>query len=298
MSNLKSPTRLVLGAMAIPAIVAFAGAAQGELVYGLTTRSQLVTFDSANPGALLNARFITGLAPSEEIVNIDLRPATGELFAMGSYSRLYTINPTTGAATLVGTGFSPLLNGIEFGFDFNPTVDRVRVVSDLDDNFRLNPITGGLAATDTNVAYAAGDPNAGANPNVVGSAYTNNVPGATTTTLYNIDSQLDVLVTQIPPNNGTLNTVGALGVNTSGLVGFDISGVSGVAYAALQTPGDFRSGFYTINLATGAATSVGVIGIGTDPILIRDITVTRTIPGVGSAFVLGAGGLMLGRRRR
>ena len=86
----------------------------------------------------------------------------------------------------------------------------------------LNPVTGALAATDPNLAYAAGDSNAGANPNVVGSAYTNSFSGTLTTTLYNIDSALDILVTQNPPNNGRLNTVGSLGFNTTNQVGFDI----------------------------------------------------------------------------
>lgn len=269
-------------------------AANAEVIYGLTTRSQLVTFDSAAPGLLTSARFIAGMGPSEEIINIDFRPATGELYAMGSFNNLYVLDPVTAFATRVGTGFSPQLNGIEFGFDFNPTVDRIRVVSDLDQNLRLNPITGGGAATDVNLAYAAGDPNAGANPNVTGSAYTNNFGGATATTLYGIDSNLNILVTQNPPNNGTLNTVGSLGFDTTGLVGFDISGPSGVAYASLHAQGGAFTTLYTINLATGAATSVGVIGGPSDPILLRDLTAFN-VPGPG---VLALAGLLVLRRRR
>lgn len=43
-------------------------------------------------------------------------------------------------------------------------------------------------------------------------AYTNSYIGATATTLYNIDDSLGILTTQLPPNNGTLNTVGSLGI--------------------------------------------------------------------------------------
>ena len=96
---------------------------------------------------------------------------------------------------------------------------------------RLNPNNGALAATDGTLTYATGDPNAAANPNVVGSAYTNSFNGATTTTLYGIDSALDILVTQNPPNAGTLNTVGALGFNTSDAVGFDIFFFGNQAFA-------------------------------------------------------------------
>jgi hypothetical protein len=87
------------------------------------------------------------------------------------------------------------------------------------------------------------------NPNVVGAAYSNNVPGGVNgqTTLYDIDSALDQLFTQggvnfppgtppVSPNTGTLFDVGPLGVNTSDLVGFDISAFSGTAFASLTTP--------------------------------------------------------------
>ena len=44
--------------------------------------------------------------------------------------------------------FTPALSGTAFGFDFNPTVDRIRVVSDTGQNLRLNPDTGAVAAVD------------------------------------------------------------------------------------------------------------------------------------------------------
>ena len=141
--------------------------------------------------------------------------------------------------TVVGAQFTTLLNGGAFGFDFNPTVDRIRVTSDAVENLRLNPDTG-TVTVDVNL-------NPG-NPNVVGSAYTNNFAGATTTTLYDIDSNLDILAIQNPPNNGTLNTVGSLGLNTSDLVGFDISQQNPTAYASLTVGG--ISAFYTINLTS------------------------------------------------
>jgi hypothetical protein len=48
---------------------------------------------------------------------------------------------------------------------------------------------------------------------VTGAAYTNNdLDVATGTTLYDIDSNLDLLVIQNPPNDGDLNIVGALDI--------------------------------------------------------------------------------------
>ena len=223
----------------------------------------------AAPGAIISTTAVTGLQASETILGIDFRPATGQLYALGSTSRLYTLDTTTGAATPVTTtAFTPALSGVDFGFDVNPVADRIRVVSDADQNFRLNPNTGAPAIVDGTLAYAAGDPNAGQNPNVVGSAYTNNFAGATTTTLYAVDSNLDILVIQNPPNAGLLNTVGVLGVNTSGPVGFDIGAGGNTAFAALTVGG--VSQLYTINLVTGAATLVGDIGGGET---IRDIAV-------------------------
>jgi hypothetical protein len=139
-------------------------------------------------------------------------------------------------------------------------------------NLRLHPDTGAVVAVDGTLAYSATDVNAGANPSVVGAAYTNpdNDP-ATGTTLYDIDANFDSLTIQNPPNSGTLNTVGALGIDTDGFVGFDIS-LSGAAYAALHTDDETddkkdgknddcgSSHLVSIDLATGSAASLGAIG--------------------------------------
>ena len=179
------------------------------------------------------------------------------LYALGSTSRIYVIDTLTAAATQVGAAtFTPALAGITFGFDFNPVPDRIRVHSDADQDLRLHPVTGAVAGVDSVLSYPTGDANAGNNPNISGTAYTNSVAGATTTVLYAIDSNRDILVTLPVPNNGKLTTVGALGVNTSEFVGFDITGDTGVAYASLTT-GASGSSLYTINLATGATTLIG-----------------------------------------
>lgn len=265
-------------------------------IFGLSTRNQLVRFDSATPGSLSASNFISGLGPSEQVIGIDFRPATRQLYALGSLNRIYTLNTATAAATQVGSGFSPLLNGVEFGFDFNPVVDRIRVTSDLDQNLRLHPATGAGVATDGSLAYVAGDPNFGRNPNVVGSAYTNNFAGTGSTTLYNIDSELDILVTQVPPNAGGLNTVGSLGFDTGGLVGFDVMlGTNTRAFASLTSPGGAFSRLFTVNLATGAASHVGIIGVGDGTLVLRDITV---VPEPATVVAFGLGALAMLRRRR
>jgi hypothetical protein len=277
--------------------------ARAEVITAITSTNQLVRFDSATPGTLLPTPLpVTGLQAGESLLGIDFRPANGALYGLGSASRLYTINTSTGAATQVGTAGAFTLSGTAFGFDFNPVVDRLRVTSSTGQNLRLNPNDGTLAGTDTALAFAAGDPHAGATPRVVGSAYTNNFNGAPTTTLFNIDSSLDILVTQgspggtpVSPNTGQLFTVGAMGFNTSDLAGFDISGLSGIAFAALTAPAGNNSQLFTIDAATGAATLVGTIGGG---LPLVDIAAPIPEPSSLMLAVLGAAGVAAVRRRR
>lgn len=276
--------------------LAIAGQASALAVYGVTSANSLVSFDTATPGTINSTVAVSGLNVGASLLGIDFRPANGLLYGVSSDSRLYTINLSSGAATSIGSASAFTLSGASFGFDFNPVPDRIRVTSDADQNLRLNPNNGALGATDTNLAFATADSNAGVNPNIVGSAYTNSFSGATATTLYGIDSALDILVTQVPPNAGTLNTVGSLGFDTTDQVGFDIFFLGNLAFASL-TAGDGSSSLYGINLATGAATAIGAIGSG---LLISDIAIQQ-IPEPGTLTLLAAalvGLVAVGKRRR
>lgn len=245
-------------------------------VVALTSANQLVTFAVGTPSATSAPVAITGLQAGETLLGIDVRPATGAIVGVGSTSRVYAIDRTTGAASALGSGpFTPAIAGTEAGVDFNPTVDRVRFVTDLGQNLRLHPTLGTVAGVDTNLAYAAGDANFGAVPREIAVAYDRNYAGATQTTMYGIDSSLDVLVTQgnvnatpNTPNSGQLFTVGALGVDTGDLAGFDVSAFGGALLALAPTAG--TSTLYSVNLATGATTSLGAIGTG---VVVRDIAI-------------------------
>jgi hypothetical protein len=291
---LKSVRLITLVSFAAP----LTSSIQAAVVYGLTVQNAIVTFNSAAPGTVQNTAPITGIGSGETILGIDIRPANLQLYGLGSQNNVYTINPMTGAAIRVGAGGAFTLTGTDFGFDFNPVPDRMRVTSDADQNLRLNPNDGTLTATDGTLAYSVmpADVNAGVNPNIVASAYINNFAGATATTLYGIDSNLDILVIQNPPNDGTLTTVGPLGFNTSGLTGFDVFNGDGTAYASLTAPAAGASQLYTINLATGSASLVGTIGGG---VALRDIT-AQSVPEPASLALVGAAlaSLALWRRRR
>lgn len=219
--------------------------------------ANLVSFDTSTPGTLTSDVAITGLGGGETVVGMDFRPSTGVLYAVtidgGLTGHVYTLNTASAAATLVSTMSVPLA-GTDFGVDFNPVVDRLRVVSNLDQNVRVNVDTG-LTTIDLPL-------NPG-NPSVVASAYANSFVGSTSTTLFGIDSVTDTLVIQNPPNNGTITPVGALGVNTSSLAAFDISTAGNASsptntgFAVLTVGGAHN--LYSINLSTGAATLAGTV---------------------------------------
>lgn len=274
--------------LALCVLILSAAFARAVTIFAIdNSNNNLVRFDSATPGTIVLSNAIGGMASGEIIVALDSRPRDGKLYGLSNANRLYIIDPAFAAATPVGTGtFDVALNGSAFGFDFNPVVDRIRVVSITSQNLRLNPNNGtvvdgdsGAAGTqpDTNLVYAEGDPNFSQNPDVVAAAYTNNTLDATTTTLYGIDSTLNILVRQggvnVPPgtpspNTGQLFTVGGLGVDPSEVLGFDIEAGTGTAYATMVVLGTPQ--LYTINLGTGLATPVGNIGNGT---ILRAMTV-------------------------
>ena len=270
--------------------------ASALVVYGLTSTNSLARFDSATPGTINSTVAVTGLNAGASLIGIDFRPVNGLLYGVSSDSRMYTINLTSGAASVIGSAGEFTLSGTSFGFDFNPVPDRIRVTSDADQNLRLNPNNGKSAGADASLAFAARDTNAGANPNIVGSAYTNSFSGTTTTTLYGIDSVRDILVTQIPPNAGTLNTVGLLGFDTTDQVGFDIFFLGNLAFASLTSAGG-GSSFHSINLATGAATAIGAIGNG---LLITDIAIQQVPEPATFTLLAGAllGAVVIRRRRQ
>ncbi|HEX8428841.1 DUF4394 domain-containing protein [Hymenobacter sp.] len=278
-----------------------AAPAAAQTVYGLSG-TNLVTFQATAPGTITATTAITGIAVGQTVVGMDVRPNTGQLFALGynaalttGNAQLYTINVTTGAATPVGAAISLPLGSVldlpRIGFDFNPTVDRIRVVSSNDANYRLNPNTGAIAATDLALNYAATDANAGTNPGVGAAAYTNSYIGTAATTLYDIDEAASRLVTQVPPNDGVLNTIGSLGVTTSALnqsadldIYFNPSTRINQAYLVVATPNltgtSTLTNFYGLNLGSGATTSQAPIGDGTIAVTDIAIAIDRTLPAV------------------
>lgn len=229
-------------------------------VTGLTASDRLVTFHADTVGGIEDEVAVTGLN-GDDLVAIDYRPNGGGLYGVATGTdgaRLYRIDRTSGVATRVGTTTYAIAGAVSI--DFNPVVDRIRVVSSDGTNLRVHPDTGALAATDKPLAYAASDVNAGQTPSVGGVAYTNSDTDPTTgTELFDVDAAVDSLALQSPPNDGTLTTRGSLpSAIKAGKTGFDIyTRDSGAKqnWAFVSTFAKGTTTIYEISTATGAKTS-------------------------------------------
>ena len=160
-------TRLIRISLAIGAIIALAvplgasayggkrlkDADRDRVVFATDTRGNLLAFEADSPRRVRSTA-ITGLPAGVALRGIDFRPATGDLYALGSNKIVYRVNVQTAIAVAEGPAFESApaaLNSQNIGFDFNPTVDKIRVTSDADDNIRLNPDEGNLLSKDTSL---------------------------------------------------------------------------------------------------------------------------------------------------
>jgi hypothetical protein len=270
--------------LAAVALLAPAGASAAT-IFGVDENNQLVTFDSAAPGTFTSSVKISGTNSSIEA--LDFRPLNGALYGLGVDRIVYTINAMTGVATAASAKLG--VEGTVFGFDFNPTIDRVRIVSNTNNNYVFNPNDGSLTGSPTTstLAYAAGDPNEGRDPGVSGAAYTTSSFGApgTSTQLYVLDTDLDVLAKQ-NNNGGVLTTVGGLGADLGSRTSFDIAGNEAFAFNGTS--------LYGVNLSTGALSSLGstsrqLFGIAVAPV---------PEPATWGMMILGFGVIGYAMRRR
>jgi hypothetical protein len=276
------PLAAALTALLLAASAAPAGA---EQAVAILPGNQMVRFDTAVPSAVTLSTPITGLAPNQTIRGIDVRPATGQLYAVtvttgsaaNSVLQTYTIDPATGIATLVGQTAAALAGAgdIPTGYDFTPVasagglvVDRMRYVNTNDENARLNPNNGALAGNDTDLTPAA-------TSEIIAAAYDRNVSGTPGTTLYEIDRESSSLAIQggpsggPTPNAGVVTEFGPLGITLSpgSDAGFDIS-PGGTGFAAMTNNATGITGLYTFNLSSSTAgTLVGAIGNGANQVL-------------------------------
>jgi hypothetical protein len=228
-----------------------AATADAASVIALVDGKSIVTIDPATRKATGKAD-IKGAGP---LLGIDVRPADGMLYGIAADGTIVTIDMKSGQATMKSKLSEAWKAGVTTTFDFNPVADRLRLMSSDGTSLRIN-VDDGKATVDGSHKYKDGDAGAGKTPKVVAGAYTNSFKGTQATALYNVDATTGALVTQAPPNDGTLNTVGALGVAVSGPVAFNIVSASADKNDAwLMTGG----ALYSVDLKTGKATMAGKI---------------------------------------
>jgi Domain of unknown function (DUF4394) len=220
-------------------------------IVGLVDGKQIVTIDPATRKVASKA----DIKGAEKLVGIDVRPADGMLYGIAVDGSVVTIDLKSGQATVkskLSEKFKPDVTHI---MDFNPVVDRVRLMTSEGANLRVS-VDEGKWFGDQSHKYKDGDPNAGKRPRVVAGAYTNSWQGTKMTTLYDIDATTNSLVTQVPPNDGVLNTVGPLGITLSGPVAFNI-----VSQGEDKNDGWLVTGgaLYSVDLKSGKATMAGKI---------------------------------------
>jgi hypothetical protein len=230
-------------------------------VVGLVADGTLICFQDDRPHREDAIGVVKGLQQDVSLLGIDYRPANNTLYGLGDAGGVYAIDTSSAAATLVSRLDKPL-SGTAFGIDFNPTVDRLRVISDTGQNLRVNVDTG-MTTVDSALNLPGATPPVNPALGVVAAAYTNNDGDpATATTLFDIDTTNDQVVVQAPPNNGALNPTGKLGLDAASPTGFDIytslrAGTAVANRALASIPSTRGTSLYRIDLLTGRADTAG-----------------------------------------
>jgi hypothetical protein len=305
---------LALGTSLLSASAAFA---QTPTVYGLVTNTNagaaqgLIEINPTTGKSTTDPTTyvqLSGVAPGQTLVGMDYRPNTGQLLALGYNptatgvnAQLYSLDPATDTTTPIGAAIRLELGGStdRIGFDFNPTVDRIRVVSTNAANYRLNPNNGAIAVRDPDLNPVG--------PAIGSVAYTNSYAGSTATTLYDIDETAGLIYTQNPANAGTLTNpvplkFGNFGIATNlQALDFDIyynaaanAGAGANQGFLVEVTALGQTNFYTFDPATGAATLVdNTIPQVASSFTVRDIAVATaplTQPALVGQLLYGVAG--------
>jgi hypothetical protein len=236
-------------------------------IFALTADQRLLMFRECNPTRVHQIGSVYGLqAPDYMLVGIDFRVQDGKLYGVGNGGGIYIIDTNSAVATLA-TQLTVPLDGQSFGVDFNPAANALRIISDTGQNLR-HPFAGPLmfqTQNDGTLNYP-GPPVVNPATGVTGAAYTNNdLDTNTGTTLFDIDSSLNQVVIQSPPNAGSLVATGLLTVDADTPVGFDIYtelqngvAINNSGFASLVVGGVY--GFYRVNFPTGQAFLIDYFG--------------------------------------
>ena len=204
-------------AAALVAGAGLAAPAAAASLYALTSDGKLVRVDSDSRRAGRAVRISGAPGP---VMAIAVRPADGKLYGLTA-GQLVTIDPASGRATAGAKLDKPIETGARAAINFNPTVDRLRVVGIGGSNARVHPDTGAVTA-DAALKYAPGSPLGSTMPRITAVAYTNHMAGAKETALFTIDPSVSQINLQAPPNDGVQQPKKPLSAGLPNGIGFDI----------------------------------------------------------------------------
>lgn len=234
-----------------------------SLMYGLSDSMALVAFSYGPPVTELAVMPIKGLHVGERLLAIDIRPRTGQIYAVSDSNLIYILDRNGLAYPVSLTPFTPGIDGTMVGFDINPADDRIRLVTENDQNLRISPVTGQVLAVDVPLSPSQVSINAiayavsGSSSSTLSASYS----------LFDIDMATGDLYRQ-NFNSGILTFVGSLGINISSEGGFDAqkSGAWAVFNSSSKLGGigpgnddllEAATRLWKIDLQTGIATSYG-----------------------------------------
>ena len=226
-------------------------AADAQTLAALTDGNKITWIDAAQKKATGSVTLQGGAG----LVGIDVRPADGMLYGVTAAGDIVTVDAKTGKWTKKSTISEKLPSGAMFSIDFNPVADRMRLIASDGTSLRIN-VDDGKAVVDGKLRYADADANKGKMPKVTAAGYSNSFAGTKETALYDFDATQGVLVKQAPPNDGILNTIGALGTKFDGPVAFDVWSDGKGANTGWLVSGGM---LYSVDLASGAAKHAGKI---------------------------------------
>jgi hypothetical protein len=256
--RMNATTRTVLAAALIAAPLAGAAVspARAHQMVALDGMGDLIRFSSKNPRA---TERVTIKGTTTRIVGIDVRPRDRLLYGLAADGSIYRIASGNGQATQVS--LTTLANLSDPAIvDFNPVIDRLRVVTADGRSYHVNVDTGAvendrpLFVPDPSVRFP-----------VSGGGYTHSWPGrvAESTGFYQIDNVNLRLIGREPAVDGTmvftstLATPIAMTGGTKDLRGGDIvTGPTGQSEAFVVK----GSRLYTVTVPGGQISLLGQIG--------------------------------------
>jgi hypothetical protein len=253
-----------IAALCTFAITLMAQPVSAEVAYSVTETNKLVRFETGKTGHDIIGT-ISGTIGGEPILSIDFRPFDGRLYGI-SANRLYMIDPFTAQAQVVEISIwpnspfpTPLVGNADM--DFDPVTGMIRMVTDTNQNLRINSVNGAFV-TDTPISGVAG---------VAAIAFTHNFPSSDRSTIVAISHTTNGLarIGGVDLNDGGASQAAGVATAGGGLMfdvdapmGLDIPARDNEAFAVLTPAGNTQSGLYRVNLVNGSVTLIREVLVG------------------------------------